>query len=194
MTNLEIKATQVQDLFLEISDNFKKFQTNHQIFCLKDCGKCCTYNDIQCSVLELIPFALYIARIPELNPLAEKIRSNPESKFCHLYQSTSDDNKKGFCQYYQYRPSICRIFGAYAAKNKYGKYSVSTCDLLKEQREKSSLGNDEYQNTPMFWTEKLKSIDPHLAEDKNHINISLLKALDIVDTIHYYQQLENLNE
>lgn len=198
MKHLNELASQVQDLFNEISAHFTKFQSGHNLPCPPECGKCCKYPDIQCSVLEMLPLAFQLTSSPQYFQIRESILNNKinQNKICYLFVSNQEDSNKGFCSIYKFRPSICRIFGVYGFKNKNNEIILSTCNTLKSNMDSSNPPSKNipvtFQDTPMYWNQKLQDISPNYANDINHINESIRKALILVDNYFYYQQ-ENQN-
>ncbi len=192
MVKFDLKASQVDELHREISSHFLSFQTKNNLACPSSCGKCCTYPDIQCSVLEAIPLAIYLNKNEQLQEMKEKIQNRPTDSLCHLFQPIGSDGTKGFCSLYQYRPIICRIFGAYAHKNKSGRYQLALCSVLKqEKRNLDSIEGLDFQSSFSYWTKLLDDIDPYLAKDVNPINISLSKAIELVEQYNYLASSEN---
>lgn len=191
MKRIATLINEIECLQLTISNHFNQLQETTGLKCLRSCGKCCNYNDIKCSVLEVLPLAFYI-KTNNLFELEKLILENPNQKICHLFQALTVDGKKGFCGQYHYRPSICRMFGVYAFKNKFNEFKLGSCDIIKNEYEinESEIVLD-FESTMSYWTNLIENIDPYLASDINHINLSIYKALDLIDRHLYFQDTES---
>lgn len=66
--SIERRVQLVENLFLQLEQEIAQFQKATGIACPPDCGKCCTYTNIEASPLEFLPWAFHLF----LNGEAEK--------------------------------------------------------------------------------------------------------------------------
>lgn len=123
-------SEEIQKIYLQSSEVFGTFQKESELSCLKGCGKCCLNPEVSASVLEMLPLALYLIDEGMAESIYKKLNSN--LPHCIFYTYHSPDGEKGQCSAYQFRPSICRSFGACSRINKTGDKEWVICKYIKE--------------------------------------------------------------
>lgn len=110
--------------------------------CAANCGRCCEKDDVETTVLELLPLAIYLWIKKEALGWLERIYQTKGRGVCVFYQPSSlTKGGKGRCSIYCFRPLICRLFGFSAGKDKYGRQRLITCADIKR------LLPDSYEKT-----------------------------------------------
>jgi len=186
--SIERKVQLVENLFDQLEQENIEFKKASGIGCVANCGKCCTYADVEASPLEFLPWAFHLL----LNGEAEKtltLLNKTESATCLIYKPLSVINQ-GRCSNYKYRGLICRLFGFAANTDKYGNLRLATCKIIKEGQ------TDKYNSTaeamkkglyvPVFteYYMQLNQIDFKLGNIILPVNKALKMALE--EVLHYY--------
>ncbi len=193
--NLFEKSEAVKEIFHELENEAKQFHAEAGMGCLPGCGFCCANPEVPATPLEFLPLAfdLYTKGIAE--EIANQLALHDQPGNCIVYRASKDDGTKGFCGDYPSRGLICRLFGASARKNKYGRKDLITCKILKNEK------SDAFESTEMrinadleipmataFYT-RLKDVDESLMH-QYPINQAILMALELVLRYRFYENAE----
>ncbi len=183
--NIKETVFNLQKVFDEMSEVFSSFQKDSGLNCLPGCGECCRFPDIESTVLESLPFALNAFREGTLDSWITHLETSPE--LCVLW-------KDGKCTQYNFRPGVCRAFGASGYFDKNHAISLSVCKLIKEAHPeilKNALSERTQENTPMIsqWYSKIQSLGTPELLERRPINESLLSALQLVGFYAQYQEV-----
>jgi len=131
MNRLRELSSQVMDVYQSLSQEFSAYQSSQSLNCVEKCGACCSNPDIEVSPLEMLPLALHLFDTGRAEQAFDELDSY--SGFaCKQYQRLSLDGKEGYCGIYEYRPGICRMFGAAGYKTKSGEATLSVCKPIKQ--------------------------------------------------------------
>lgn len=184
---LEEKVKAVEGVFEKLDAEISKFQSTSGLHCKFGCGKCCFKADIEATVLEFLPFALYLHKQHKTEGWFEKLKAT-SSEICLILNPTQAG--AGLCSQYPHRGLICRLFGYSARVNKYEKRELVTCQVIKTEQASA------YQSTvqeieagmevPVMsqYYMQLHAIDGDLTRDFYPINMAIRKAIETV--LHYY--------
>jgi Fe-S-cluster containining protein len=184
MQELRDLAQQVDTIYTDVSQIFFDYQQKKSLFCRSGCGKCCLHPTIYASVLEMLPLALHLYDTGLAEWVLETLEPYDE-KPCFFYKATSEDLKQGYCSIYNYRGSVCRMFGAAAYPNKYGKAELSTCQPIKEdnpEHYRIAILTLESEPAPMMkhWKDKINAIDYRLGHEELPMKEAIIVALNKV--------------
>jgi Fe-S-cluster containining protein len=125
-------VSKVTDLFADIDIKVAEFQLKSGLRCPKMCCACCPTADLQTTILEMLPAAQEILRRDAgVFWLDRIIKQNP-SNLCVFYQTRLTPEASGHCEFYAWRPAVCRLFGYAAVRTREGKFSLSVCKHLKK--------------------------------------------------------------
>ncbi len=185
------KVQAVEKVFETLDGEIAAFQSWSGLYCPTGCGKCCFKPDIEATVLEFLPFALFLYRENQAFEWLEKIK-NADSLLCVILNPTQGG--AGLCSQYTHRGLICRLFGYSARTNKYNKKELVTCQIIKSEQ----AVNVEYTNTQIaegkelpvmnqFYMQ-LHAIDAELAREFFPINEAIKRAIEVI--LHYYAYRE----
>lgn len=122
---------------------------SEHIQCPDDCGRCCSFPNIDVSVAECLPTAMAVlsgpspaATVARIEEFAMRVS---EKLPCPLFLKINKTD--GRCTYYRDRPILCRIYGVTTRKmpkdvscQSKGHVSLVGCDLLKESLDASGGG------------------------------------------------------
>jgi Fe-S-cluster containining protein len=185
-------ARQVETVFFGLDQQIAAFQAATSLHCRWGCGKCCFKADLEATVLEFLPFALYLHGNDQAWTWLEKIR-NEGSGLCPILNPTQPG--AGLCSQYQHRGLICRLFGYSARLNKYREKELVTCTVIKtEQAEAFQRAEDQIEKElpiPVMsdFYLQLHAIEPNLAREFLPIRQAIAAALEIV--LHYFSYRES---
>jgi Fe-S-cluster containining protein len=181
------KVQAVEEVFRNLDSEISTFQGWSGLHCKFGCGKCCFKADIEATVLEFLPYALYLYNKDQAFEYLEKLKSH-DSSICLILNPTSD--QAGLCSEYPYRGLICRLFGYSARTNKYGGKELVTCQIIKTEQAANyeQASTKVVENTPIpvmnQYYMQLMAIDHQLAQDFYPINEAIKRAIETV--LHYY--------
>ncbi len=186
MDRIQILVNAVEEVYAQVSERFNSFQKENNLSCTTGCGHCCHSPTIECSTLEMIPFAYHLFLQGNTQPIIDKITTK-NSPTCILFQALDLAEEKGFCTQYEGRPSICRMFGAWAKKSKNGQYQLSLCKVIKKNHTGTILVNElEHTLDMSYWRSLIVNIDPRLGEELLPINQAIQKAIEYIEDYYYY--------
>lgn len=176
----KILADAILAEFNLISDEFSSFQKSSKLNCYEGCGKCCFKPDIYCSPAELLPMAIELIERGLAERFLDEVDSIKNGR-CVFLDVSDEENFKGSCKVYSYRPLTCRTFGVSLRHGKNNSIDLSVCKPLKEGRaqEYLELANQNFSdnNQPLPFIDTCKNrltrIDPSLMEAEMPINDAL---------------------
>jgi Fe-S-cluster containining protein len=184
---LEEKVAAVEEVFQKLDQQIAQFQSWSSLHCKFGCGKCCFKPDIEATILEFLPFALYLYKHNQAEQWLNRLIDS-DSATCLILNPTQSG--AGLCTEYPYRGLICRLFGYSARTNKYSKRELVTCQIIKtEQDEAYQLAEtkiEEGAEVPVMnqYYMQLHGIDFELTRDFYPINMAIQKAIETV--LQYY--------
>jgi len=187
MVELEEKVRAVEQVFLNLDSEIARFQSTSTLHCKFGCGRCCTKADIEATVLEFLPFALFLYNEGKAEEWYERLKST-DSSICLIFNPTQAG--VGLCSEYVYRGLICRLFGYSARTNKHGVHELVTCSIIKTEQseayQKAEVTIESGGEVPVLsdYYMQLHGIDYLLTKDFYPINTAMLKAIETV--LHYY--------
>jgi uncharacterized protein len=186
--NIKEFSHNLQKLYQEMSDSFSSFQKKSGLSCMASCGRCCVNPEIEVSLYEMIPMALAIYEVGNLDEWLHKLTTSSQN-YCLAYVHGENEGE-GKCGRYNERPSVCRMFGVAGYRNKKNEVTLSICKFLKNHYGiEQAPTNLDPNETPMMvdWSYKLSSLDQRIIQEKMPINEALLKALEKVSLYAEYQ-------
>lgn len=165
MNSFKKLSDSVSDLYQQMDVESKAYSSENKISCPKKCDHCCKNPKVSSTPLEMLPLAL------------ELIKNNQTNQ--DWSKSTCLFNSQG-CQAYNYRPTVCRLFGWAKVSAKEGT-RLSICPKVSSNEALDPNAPDIEQ-----WSRKVKELDPNLGSELYPIN----QALKImVEKIIFYQNL-----
>jgi Fe-S-cluster containining protein len=120
-------ADRVLSLYGEIDGHIDAFRAATRLCCPPGCGDCCTSDNVEATVIEMLPVAQEILRRGEIEKWLERVAIFDGNKVCVFYEPDAPAPGNGRCHFYSRRPRVCRLFGFAAVKNKYGKQIIVPC-------------------------------------------------------------------
>ncbi len=184
---LEEKVRAVEQVFQKLDQEISQFQQGSSLHCKFGCGKCCFKPDIEATILEFLPYALYLHRAGKADEWYEKVKAS-DSSICLILNPTQAG--MGLCSEYPYRGLICRLFGYSARTNKYAIHELVTCSTIKTEQtmayRKAEQDIEAGGKVPVMsdYYMQLHGIDFELAREFYPINVAVQKAIETV--LQYY--------
>ena len=118
-------------LFESIGRQTRQFAAETGLKCETGCGTCCANPDIETTVAEVLPLAVYLWSISQAD---DALRTRPSAGACVFYKPDPAVKGHGRCGIYAYRPGLCRLFGFAANRDKYGRRTLATCKVIRESQ------------------------------------------------------------
>jgi uncharacterized protein len=179
------KVRQVEKVFKAMDGDLSRFKQVTGVSCPEGCILCCLKPDLEANVLEFLPLAWHLVTTNQHEEVLEKIESG--QSVCVSLNTVRSDTSSPGCRFYPYRGAICRLFGSAALRNKKtNNLALYACKTLKEKYAPSwdDIGGriNSQKKPPMVpdYYFQLITIDTHLANDYNPINLSIYKAISKV--------------
>ena len=214
MNRLRELSSQVMDVYQSLSQEFSAYQSSQSLNCVEKCGACCNKPDIEVSPLEMLPYALHLFDTGQAEQVFDELQSY-NGFACKQYQRLSLDGTEGYCGIYEYRPGICRMFGAAGYKTKSGEATLSVCKPIKQavpekyaaaliaiqpawgqSHDSDPMSTMSISNSkpPMIaeGRQKLAQLDYELGDKLMPINDALRYILEKILTLSFYSQ--NIND
>ena len=214
MNRLRELSSQVMDVYQSLSQEFSAYQSSQSLNCVEKCGACCNKPDIEVSPLEMLPYALHLFDTGQAEQVFDELQSY-NGFACKQYQRLSLDGTEGYCGIYEYRPGICRMFGAAGYKTKSGEATLSVCKPIKQavpekyaaaliaiqpawgqSHDSDPMSTMSISNSkpPMIaeGRQKLAQLDYELGDKLMPINVALRYILEKILTLSFYSQ--NIND
>jgi uncharacterized protein len=129
--NTQETIAEILSLFDKVDMEVKRFVGLSGIHCPAGCGACCESQKVETTALEMMPLACHLWAKNDAYKALLRLSEGKDSA-CISYQKEPKNGQKGHCKVYELRPLICRLFGFFTVKNKYGKYVYGSCKIIKE--------------------------------------------------------------
>ena len=178
------KISSVLRLFQEADTEVQEFQNASGLKCLPGCGRCCESPESESTVLEMLPAAAqYFARNGS-GFSEDTIEALPAKGVCQFYRPDPIVAGHGRCANYEFRPSMCRLFGFSARMNKHNQPELMTCAQIRGttpaecERAQEQLSQGTPAPQMQDYSMKFLNIDPVLAAEKLPINLAFRRALE----------------
>jgi len=173
-------------LFDETSRRTKDFAQQTGLKCKKGCGACCSTPEIETTVAEVLPLAVYLWSQGLALAKLDNIRSSSTPNTCILYEADPINKTQGRCSAYAYRPGLCRLFGFTTRTDKHGKPVLMTCKVIKENQsqecERTQEKLEKGLKAPSLaeHTFSVMNIDPVYGQKLFPINQAIRQAIEKV--------------
>jgi len=175
----------ISEIYREMDVLGLRFQNATGLRCLPGCGACCDTEEVEATVVEVIPLCWQIlmnrAEEKYLSAIAEMEEHGTER--CVIYDRALIPEQPGCCTLYDYRPLVCRLFGFAARRDKKGGLEFVACrwlnDATPEAVKRAQIGIASglviavYQDAFM----RVASVNPALGFRRLPINRAIKEAL-----------------
>jgi len=173
-------------VYQEIDRIIERLRFATGVCCPSGCGVCCESENVEATVLEVLPVAEEIYwRGEEVLVLSaiDEMKSEGMAR-CVLIEREASILAKGRCLYYEVRPLVCRLFGLSARRGKKGDLELCTCRVIREQDpaaiRRAQIGISEGLPVPVVQDifMRIASMDPSKGFRRLPINRALEEALE----------------
>lgn len=188
---MEEKVAAVMQVFERVDQQIATFQSASALHCKSGCGKCCFKPDIEATILEFLPFALYLYKQKQADSWLERL-SQTDSPICLVLNPIQAG--AGLCTEYIHRGLICRLFGYSARTNKYGRKELVTCQIIKTEQAEAYTNTleriGEGMDVPVMnqFYMQLHAIDSDLTKKHYPINEAVRRAIEEVQQYYSYRE------
>jgi uncharacterized protein len=186
--NTQETIAEILALFNRVDLEVDRFVGLSGIHCPACCGTCCESQKIETTALEMMPLACHLWAKNEASKALLMLSEGKDST-CIFYQKEMQISQKGHCQVYELRPLICRLFGFFTVKNKYGKYVYGSCKVIKEsypeayKKALEVIGEGHHPSNMTDFAIRILAQGSELGKRMLPINIALKIALEKVGFI-----------
>src|SRR4051812_38951753 len=104
-SRLELLKNEIEKLYQRIDADSQAFNAVEGLRCPSGCGACCTYPDVSCTVLEILPLAFQFLQAGTAESWLQRLENESHPR-CPFFASQGGD--KGSCTEYPLRPAVCR--------------------------------------------------------------------------------------
>ncbi len=196
LSEIDVDAIdRIEALFIEVDQASKNFQSLTGIKCPEGCGECCGNSRVETTIIEMLPLALELWSRNTAEYWMARIHEAPDDSKCAFYKTQSGSSPSGRCAIYRQRPLICRLFGFFTVRNKYGKYVFGSCRIIKREYPETyanAVRMLDETNHPSVCTDysiRIIGMDSMLGSRMLPINRAALLALEKIG--YRLQQTEN---
>jgi Fe-S-cluster containining protein len=190
-------VTKVTGLFAGIDKKVAEFQLKSGLRCPKMCGVCCPTADVQTTILEMLPAAQEILRRGAVSFWLDRINAQDHSNLCVFYLIRPAPEASGHCEFYAWRPAVCRLFGYAAVRTREGKSALAACKHLKKTAPDNVAAAMLLEaEAPCFtwYGTRICGLDPVLGRKILPINMALRHAIERMGLqmhLAYYEKLDS---
>lgn len=145
------------------------------------CGACCPGAEVEATILEMLPLAHQMLCNGQADVWMERLTSHDDPSHCILYSQQLLSDGAGHCGFYQWRPSLCRLFGFSAVPSRTGTRMISVCRQIKQNDPQSAVAAAALADeAPCFvhYRAQVYAIDPVLGNGLMPINAALRHAIE----------------
>ena len=181
-------------LYEDIDRQTLNFARQTGLHCKPSCGACCENPNIETTLPEVLPLAVYLWSRSQAKHTLEIIQSNKSGGICVFYHPFADAKGQGGCRVYAYRPGLCRLFGFSMRCDKHGEPLLMTCKIIKESQAHAYCQAQQlHHGAPLLSDHFLRvfNIDPVGGQKFLWINQAVGLALEKVG---FYMALEKMKQ
>jgi Fe-S-cluster containining protein len=174
-------VSKVTDLFADIDKKVAEFQLKSGLRCPRMCGVCCPTVDVQTTILEMLPAAQEILRHDAVNFWLDRIGTQDPFRLCVFYQTRTAPEASGHCEFYAWRPAVCRLFGYAAVRTREGKSVLAVCKHLKKtapDEVAAAMALEAEAPCYTWYGTQICGLDPVLGRKILPINMALRQAIE----------------
>jgi Fe-S-cluster containining protein len=175
----------VMEIYREMDALALRFQNASGLRCLPGCGACCDTEEVEATVVEVIPLCWQILLNREEERYLSAIVQQEEvgTQRCVIFNSAPSPEHSGYCSLYEFRPLLCRLFGFAARRDKRGGPEFVSCKWLKEATpeavKRAQIGVSSGLPVPIYQEAfmRVASVNPALGFRRLAINRAIKEGL-----------------
>ncbi len=174
----------------EIDRSIESLKQRFPIDCPIGCGDCCRSPNVEASILEMLPVAETVFDTQEIDFWLAALDDRQGEPACVFYTPDRLSFGQGRCAVYPLRPSMCRLFGYSAVRNKRGALTFAPCRVVRQQRpqavelaERAVAEGDEILCISEA-SARVANVEPALGNRRLPINEAFRLAIERVGLAH----------
>lgn len=182
----------VMSAFAQVDQKIAAFQLKTGLRCVSGCGRCCPESDIQTTVLEMIPAAHEILCRGQSGFWIDRIAEQNSTGRCVFFSTEQLPDSSGHCEFYKWRPAICRLFGFATVHNRLNQKLLAACKYMKQTCPETVATAVACQDEAPCFSDvgtSIYGLDPALGTRLMPINEALEKAVTRLGL--YMQMVQN---
>jgi Fe-S-cluster containining protein len=173
------------EIYREMDTLSSRFQNATGLRCLPGCGTCCDTEEVEATVVEVIPLCWQILLSGEEERYLCSIEKSEKlgNQRCVIYDPARAREAGGCCSFYEFRPLVCRLFGFAARRDKKGGLEFAACKWLKDATPevviRAQIGVGSGLPVPIYQDAfmRVASVNPALGFRRLPINQAIKEAL-----------------
>lgn len=126
---LDDRVAAVEAVHAEIDQHTSLFAQQTGLACPEGCGRCCHSPEVETTVSDLFPLALKLFEFGVVGEILQRLADRGDDSRCVLFNADSLNETLGRCSMYQWRPSICRLFGFAGRRDADGLPQFNACRI-----------------------------------------------------------------
>lgn len=176
----------VLNLFAEVDRKARELKVLTGLACPGGCGHCCLKEDIEATITEFLPLAVYLWEKGEAGIWVDRLSGDKRGGVCVFYRPDPGVQDNGRCAVYSHRGLICRMFGIFGTKDKKGAPGLAVCSVIKKKfpekvgEAEKAAGSAAGVPFMTAFSSKLAAIDPSLGTSFYPINTAIRYAIEKV--------------
>ena len=172
-------ADRVMVLYGEVDRQTAVFAALSGLHCPGGCGDCCRSEQVEATVLEMLPLAFHLFSTRQAELLIKRLEKDPDVKQCLLYQADFCRQGMWGCSQYPHRGLVCRLFGFAGSRDRTGKPQLAQCKVMKTVEGTVAIENLPVGVMPLFSETgmRITSLNPTLGTERLPINRAILNSL-----------------
>jgi Fe-S-cluster containining protein len=173
---------QVLEVYRELDAAVAGFAARTGLSCPDGCGRCCSSEKVEATVLECIPLAFELFRTLQAELILKRLQRDGHDRRCVLYRADYTEAGLWGCTRYRHRAVVCRLFGFAGNPDRHGVPRLAMCRVMKERIGDSPTIvaiDDPNSPMPLFVDAGLRItiLHPGLGTTRLPINTALREAL-----------------
>lgn len=189
--------SQLMALYADIDKEVAAFQLKSGLRCSAGCGDCCRTADLQVTALEMLPVAHAMLCDGTAAQWLERLSGPHGSGTCVLYTAHPEKDAAGHCDYYPWRPGLCRLFGFAAIRGRTGSKALAVCRHIRQNDPHGAASAMALaEEAPLFvhYGTRICGLDPVLGSKPMPVNLALRQAIQRLGLNAAYAHLESFRD
>ena len=176
---LQELADSVMVLYAGVDRQTAVFAAVAGLYCPPGCGDCCRSEEVEATVLEMLPLAFHLFSTGQAELLIKRLEKDPEVKPCLLYRPDFCQQGMWGCSHYPHRALVCRLFGFAGIRDRTGNPQLAQCKVMKKGGTPVVGENLPAGKMPLFAEAgmRMTGLNPFLGTARLPINRAILYSL-----------------
>lgn len=125
-------SRRVMRVYEEFDRCVERLPIEFGLHCPPGCGTCCASPNVEATILEMLPLAEELWQSDRAEAILDRFATASPPKACLFFTPDELQFNYGRCSVYPFRPTMCRLFGFAAVRNKYGRAVFAACKFMKQ--------------------------------------------------------------